>query len=466
MSTALHYYFSDSKFTFGKYKGYTLREVAIKDPSYISFCCANISRFCIAKHVLNDLKSCNTSFCLNYEAVWSLMLKNSLLINCAIDLSDENRPHELKQIDYNGAEFDILAMPGYYISLIAKYVYFSSFNNLSDSVYNSFVNRVNSVLINKSYKKDITAFALLIKNNELSSMLKWINDPNSWCNTRFNSLKIDCWLNSSNEFSERKALYIETVNSEKYSGVLMLIDFSNSDYSPLRQVLLTKEKGDKYEAEHWRLPKYEFDYIVYRKNHISYPNIDPFSKKKERDLSIEESKKFLLLEKIEEDKIKEIKKHNDYIKLKYEKYKYDKGVYINAFKPFARLTMEFWWSIFLTCSETFGPQYSRDKNLNESKFNRNCDEDTYTIRLAADDISAICKTMPVDKENSLDDIINKEYDDITRNSFFLSIGKRQEVSHNHHDDSDSDPWKDSWDTMTDGQYGSYRGSNDYEGIGF
>lgn len=45
------------KFTFGKYKSYTLEDVLVKDPSYVKWCLASDTEFYLDRKLIKDITS-------------------------------------------------------------------------------------------------------------------------------------------------------------------------------------------------------------------------------------------------------------------------------------------------------------------------------------------------------------------------------------------------------------------------
>ncbi len=58
----MKYYYSDTIFNFGKYKGKTLKDIASEDIMYIEWCIMNIESFVMDKLTIEEIKKINLSF--------------------------------------------------------------------------------------------------------------------------------------------------------------------------------------------------------------------------------------------------------------------------------------------------------------------------------------------------------------------------------------------------------------------
>ncbi|HNI45913.1 MAG: hypothetical protein JNM36_18430 [Chitinophagales bacterium] len=65
----MNFYDLDTVFSFGKYKGDTLREVFERDPEYVDHCLASIDDFMVEDFVLEDLKEMNPLFTFSDDAL-------------------------------------------------------------------------------------------------------------------------------------------------------------------------------------------------------------------------------------------------------------------------------------------------------------------------------------------------------------------------------------------------------------
>lgn len=63
------FYDLDTVFTFGKYKGETLRDVFERDPAYVDYCLVNVDEFLVEDFVLDDLKELNPDYPISDEAL-------------------------------------------------------------------------------------------------------------------------------------------------------------------------------------------------------------------------------------------------------------------------------------------------------------------------------------------------------------------------------------------------------------
>ena len=63
------FYDLDTVFTFGKYKGETLRDVFERDPAYVDYCLVNVDEFLVEDFVLDDLREINPDYPISDEAL-------------------------------------------------------------------------------------------------------------------------------------------------------------------------------------------------------------------------------------------------------------------------------------------------------------------------------------------------------------------------------------------------------------
>ncbi len=63
------FYDLDTVFTFGKYKGETLREVFERDPAYVDYCLVNVDEFLVEDFILDDLREINPDYVISDEAL-------------------------------------------------------------------------------------------------------------------------------------------------------------------------------------------------------------------------------------------------------------------------------------------------------------------------------------------------------------------------------------------------------------
>lgn len=63
------FYDLDTVFTFGKYKGETLRDVFERDPAYVDYCLVNVDEFLVEDFILDDLKELNPDYPISDQAL-------------------------------------------------------------------------------------------------------------------------------------------------------------------------------------------------------------------------------------------------------------------------------------------------------------------------------------------------------------------------------------------------------------
>jgi hypothetical protein len=64
----MKFYNLDTEFTFGKFKGKTVREVLDIQHSYIDWCAINLDHFFISDEVIKEIKSIVPNFSISEEA--------------------------------------------------------------------------------------------------------------------------------------------------------------------------------------------------------------------------------------------------------------------------------------------------------------------------------------------------------------------------------------------------------------
>lgn len=62
----------DTVFTFGKYKGETLREVFERNPTYVDYCLVNVDEFLVEDSTLDELREINPDYVISDEAMGQL----------------------------------------------------------------------------------------------------------------------------------------------------------------------------------------------------------------------------------------------------------------------------------------------------------------------------------------------------------------------------------------------------------
>lgn len=62
----------ESVFTFGKYKGWSLRQIIGGNPSYIQWCILNLDHFNVAEEVFDEFQNINPNFQFSDEAIYTL----------------------------------------------------------------------------------------------------------------------------------------------------------------------------------------------------------------------------------------------------------------------------------------------------------------------------------------------------------------------------------------------------------
>jgi hypothetical protein len=71
----MKFYNLDTKYSFGKYVGKTLREIIEIQPSYIDWCAINLEHFYIDEDVIDEIKALKTDFSLSKEGLTKLSEK-------------------------------------------------------------------------------------------------------------------------------------------------------------------------------------------------------------------------------------------------------------------------------------------------------------------------------------------------------------------------------------------------------
>ena len=66
----------DSIFTFGKFKGKTVKEVIELQPSYLDWCLKSIDSFSISENVITEIKANKPDFTFSSEALQKISIKN------------------------------------------------------------------------------------------------------------------------------------------------------------------------------------------------------------------------------------------------------------------------------------------------------------------------------------------------------------------------------------------------------
>jgi len=73
----MKFYNLDTKFTFGKFKGKTLKDILDLQPSYLDWCVINLDHFYISDEVLEEIKAIKPDFTLTEESKQKLADKYS-----------------------------------------------------------------------------------------------------------------------------------------------------------------------------------------------------------------------------------------------------------------------------------------------------------------------------------------------------------------------------------------------------
>lgn len=468
---ALKYFRSDAKFDFGKYKGASLEEVVVDDPSYINFCCSTVHEFRIVKETLVYLIFRNIKFELTKDALIAIIVKNSSLINSGIGFWSAGKLKNVQQINKKGATASLAKDKDGGIISFAKYIKNANFENLDQLVYDKFTERIslNMPIANDCDK--IKASMFEISYDEYSCLFKWMNESAKVVNAERLQSNYMYWYQYPNHDSTRSVIFIETMSSEKFSGILILADYSQSFYSNDRKEILSNEQGVYYEKRAGY--EYELDYKQAKSTSIPYHNY--FTGFEELDaISLEEKNDNdkIILENIAYNE--GVNAYNSKSLAGWRKFKAGEMIQVSSYKPSRRLREEFWLSVILN---SLTVDKLNDFGLGELKIiNSNVivsyDSDYcfYDVLLSENNIDSICKSLTVKiaegrnkKSITLFEAIEKDFRECKFKSFLSIIGMKKKVVAEY---DRRDAWEDAWDAMTDGQYGSYRGGRDYEGIGF
>lgn len=84
----MKFYTLDTEFTFGKFKGHTVRQILDLQPSYIDWCAINLDHFYITENVISEIKTIKPGFSLTTEGQQKLDEKYSNWESVLEDFND------------------------------------------------------------------------------------------------------------------------------------------------------------------------------------------------------------------------------------------------------------------------------------------------------------------------------------------------------------------------------------------
>lgn len=73
----MKFYTFDTEFTFGKYKGKTIKEVLELQPNYLDWCAINLDHFYVSDEIITEIKEIKPDFTISEEAKQKLADKYS-----------------------------------------------------------------------------------------------------------------------------------------------------------------------------------------------------------------------------------------------------------------------------------------------------------------------------------------------------------------------------------------------------
>lgn len=84
----MKFYKMDTRFSFGKHKGYTVKEVFEKAPFYLEFCVLNLNHFYLSEEVLEEMQA------LKPDLIFSQKASEKLIEKYDAWIKEEDRNHE------------------------------------------------------------------------------------------------------------------------------------------------------------------------------------------------------------------------------------------------------------------------------------------------------------------------------------------------------------------------------------
>ncbi|GAA4382030.1 hypothetical protein [Hymenobacter koreensis] len=370
------YYGPESVFNFGKYKGENLVFVSGLHPTYMDFCCSKVPYFCMSRQVLIYLNNV-MNYDISSDALKMISVKNSTVINQ--DIASWFRELELYQVNNEGDNIPLLCLP-----------YYKELPVLGES--KSLRERIASGVNNRSNhpEHNVEVFCFLIRNNDFPQIGEWINstknglgvvDYGYWsrgCSTYFDEGLIVS--------HSREVMFIELSMSKEYCGLLLLLDYSGSEFDPNNKIIVTNSVKHKYKVQQYKKPVF-----VSADKFYSNKNID-------------------------------IHKSNG-----------NDAMYLQYYKPHTFLREYFWLNtLLMNIDNKHFAALGLDKFYIYSNPNRDfwysSSNEMFKIRIGDDKIRSICSSIPCYQDKNLAKILDEAREEIARRCFFWSQGMIEDYS--------------------------------------
>ena len=100
----MKFYAIDTVFTFGKYKGNTVRQILDVKPSYIDWCAINLDHFYITENDIAEIKTIKNDFSITLEGQQKLDEKYA---NWKSEQQDDNASDDRVKIDWSHYDGDL-----------------------------------------------------------------------------------------------------------------------------------------------------------------------------------------------------------------------------------------------------------------------------------------------------------------------------------------------------------------------